>query len=68
MVVVSVVAVLAAFEERAELDRLVGFVVVHRLKIEPGDTQRQPGRECNHDEGARARTRHFGEPKTSTST
>ena len=68
MMVVSVVAVLAAFEERAELKRLVRFVVVHRLKIEPGDTQGESGCQGNHDKGGRARARHFGEPKTSTST
>ncbi len=36
MMIVRVVAVLAALEQRAELDRLVRFVVVHRAHVEPG--------------------------------
>ncbi len=60
--VVGVVAVLTALEQRAELDRLIGFVVVHRPHIEPGEAQRQPGRQCDRDERGRARARHFGEP------
>ena len=62
MVIVGVVAVLAAFEQRAELDRLVRLVVVHGTHIEPDQAQRQSGRQCDGHEGASARPRHFGEP------
>ena len=60
--IVGVVAVFAAFEQRAELDRLVGLVVVHRPHVQPGQPQCQPGCECDRDESRRARARHFGEP------
>ena len=62
MVVVGVVAVLAALEQRAELDRLVGLVMVHRPHVEPGQAQRQPGRQCDRHEGADAGARHFAAP------
>jgi hypothetical protein len=62
VVIVRVVAVLAALEQRAELDRLVGLIVVHRPHIQPGQAQRQPGRQRDGHEGASARARHFGEP------
>ena len=69
MVVVGVVAVLAALEQRAELDRLVRLVVVHRPRVEPGQPQGQPGHERDHHEGADAPSGHLaGVPKTSTST
>ena len=42
MVVERVVGVLAALEERAELDRLVGLVVVHRTHIEAGQPHASP--------------------------
>ena len=57
--IVGVVAVLAAFEQRAELDRLVGFVVVHRTHVEPGQAQRQPGRQGDRHEGAGAGATSF---------
>ena len=57
--VVRVVAVLAVLEQRAELDRLVGLVVVHRAHIEPGQAQREGGRQRNRDDRADARPRHF---------
>ena len=62
MVVVGVVVVLAAFQQHAELDRLVRLVVVHGARVEPDQTQRQAGRQGDRHEGANARARHFGEP------
>ena len=60
--IAGVVAVLAALEQVAELDRLVRFVVVHRAHVEPGGAQREPGRQRDRDEGAGAGARHFGRP------
>jgi hypothetical protein len=36
--------------------------MMHRAHIEPGQAQRQAGRQCDRHEGADARARHFGEP------
>ena len=58
--VVRVVPVLAALEQRAELDRLVRFVVVHRARVESGQAKHQAGSECDRHEGAEAPARHFG--------
>jgi hypothetical protein len=57
--VVGVVAVLAALEQRAELDRLVGFVVVHRAHVEPGQAEREGGRQRSRHDRADACPRHF---------
>ena len=60
--VVGVVAVLAALEQRAEFHGLIGLVVVHRPRVQPGQAQRQARGQCDCHEGRRARARHFGEP------
>ena len=60
--VVGVVAVLAALEERPELDGLVRFVVVHRARVEPGQAQCQAGGQRERHEGGRAPPGHFGRP------
>ena len=62
MVIVRVVAVFAALEQRAELDGLVRLVMVHRAHIEPGQAERQAGREGDRHEGAEPRACHFGRP------
>ena len=54
--VVGVVAVLAALEQRAEFDRLVRLVMVHRPHVEPGHTQREADGQCGRYRG-RSRTR-----------
>ena len=60
--VVGVVAVLAPLEQRAELDRLVRLVMVHRPHVEASEPQRQADGQRNRNEGARAPARHFGRP------
>ena len=62
MVVVRVIAVFAALEQRAELDGLVRLVMVHRAHVEPGQPQRQTGRQGDRDEGAEPPARHFARP------
>ena len=57
-----VVAVFAAFEQIAELDRLVRFVVVHRAHVEPGCAQRERSRHRDYDQGTGDGARHFGKP------
>ena len=42
--IAKVVAVLAALEKIAKLDRLVRFVVVHRSHVEPRNAQRERSR------------------------
>jgi hypothetical protein len=60
--VVAVVVVLAAFEQRAELDRLVRLVMVHGTHFEAGKAHRQSGGQGNRHEGADAPARHLGRP------
>ena len=69
VMVVGVVGVLAALEQRAELDRLVGLVVVHRPDVEAGQPQRETGRQRDGDDDRAAAPSpaggggaHFGEP------
>ena len=62
VMVPGIVAVFAAFEQVAELDRLVRFVVVHRAHVEPGCAQRERGRQRDRDEGTGDGARHFGKP------
>ena len=57
-----VIAVVAAFQKVAELDRLVRFVVVHRALVEAGGAQPDCGRQRECDEHAGADARHFAEP------
>ena len=40
--VVSIVGVLTALEQRAELDRLVGLVVMHGPGVQTDQPQREP--------------------------
>ena len=60
--IVRVVPVLTGFEERAELDRLVRFVVVHRTGVEPGEPEPESGRQGKRHDGAHAHARHLGRP------
>ena len=60
--ILDVVAVRAAFEQRAELDRLVRFVVMHRAHVEAGCAQRERGGQRDRDDGRGAGARHFGRP------
>ena len=71
--VVSIVGVLTALEQRAELDRLVGLVVMHRPDVQPRQPQHESGGQRDRDDenrGWRAVARkggggpagHFGEP------
>ena len=62
MMIAGVVAVIAEFEKRAELDGLVGFVVVHRARVEPRQPQAETGGEREPDERASERPRHFARP------
>ncbi len=55
----GVVAVVAAFEQGAELDRLVRFVVVHGPCIELHHAQRDAGRQGQRQERAEAHARHL---------
>ena len=57
--VVHVISVLAVLEERAELDGLVRFVVVHRTHVEPGQPHGQAGTEGDRHEGGRATRASF---------
>jgi len=36
-----VVTVLAAFQKRAEFDRLVGFIMMHRPEIQAGQAEKE---------------------------
>ena len=69
--VVSIVGVLAALEQRAELDRLVGLVVMHRPDVQTRQPQHEAGRQRDRDDETRLPRRspradagagHFGEP------
>ena len=62
VMVERVVAVLAAFEQRAELDGLVGLVVVHRPLVEPHEPQCEAGDEREGEQGAERRPGHLGRP------
>ena len=67
--VVSVVPVVAGFEERSELDRLIGFVVMHRAEVEAGHAKGRPGPHRNDEQAAEDGPVHLaGVPNTSTST
>src|SRR4030095_455913 len=62
VMIVGVVAVFAALEERAELDGLVGLVMMHWPYVEPREAKRQADGQCDHEEGAPAPAGHFGRP------
>ena len=62
VMVAEVVVVLAGFEQRAELDGLVGLVVVHRPRVQAAEAQEQAGGQRNRDEGAGPPARHFARP------
>ena len=71
VVVVRVVPVLAGFEQRAELDRLVRLVVVHGPRVEPCEAERQACRQRERNQDAEDRLAHLADvavPYTSTST
>ena len=57
-----VVAVLAAFEQRAELDGLVRLVMVHRPLVEPHEPQGEADDERDGEQGAERRPCHLGRP------
>ena len=71
--VVSIVGVLTALEQRAELDRLVGLVVMHGPDVQTRQPQHEAGRQRDRDDENRAcravarkggggPAGHFGEP------
>ena len=73
MVFEGVVGVLTTVEQPAELDRLIGLVVVHRPLVEVDQPQRQARRQREgHDDrracravarqGGGGREHHFAEP------
>ena len=65
----EVVAVLALFEEVPELEGLVGFVMVHRPKVQPAQAQTGADQENGDEErGERPLAHLAGVPKISTST
>ena len=55
MVIVRVVGVFTALEQRAELDRLVGLVVVHGPDVQADQAQRQARRQGDRDEKPRSK-------------
>ena len=62
--VVSIVSVLTALEQRAELDRLVGLVVMHGPDVQTRQPQHEACRKRDRDDENRGRRAagHFGEP------
>ena len=71
--VASIVGVLTALEQRTELDRLVGLVVMHGPDVQARQPQCESGGQRDRDDEDRAcravarkgrggPARHFGEP------
>ncbi len=67
--IVAVVPVVAGFEQFAELDRLVGLVMVHGPQVGAGQAERQREGQRRQDHAAEDGPVHLaGVPKTSIST
>ena len=67
--IVRVVPVLARFEQGAELDGLIGLVMVHGPPVQGRKTARQRDSQRRQDQAAERGPAHLiGVPNTSTST